>query len=229
MNKKVFCKLTNSTITKIDNDIFFLLEKYLIETGHDADKDSFAIIKQKLQTAPKLNSENFALEVIYVILASGFNQQTAKRKFFEITNLLKQKNDVLLPDLLKIFNNQNKMKSILKIWNNKEIYCSDFYKLKTDNEKLNFLETLPYIGKITKNHLARNLGMNMVKYDVWIKRLGAALYGNGKDFDENILSDDVKIACDTMFDEISKTTGLKKGYIDVVLWKSCQIGLLKFI
>ena len=67
-----------------------------------------------------------------------------------------------------------------------------------------------------------------MKYDVWIKRLGGTLYGNTTPFDENILSDDIH-ACDKMFDEISKETGLKRGYIDVVLWKSCQLGLLKFV
>ena len=227
-SKKVFCKLTDSFITKIEPEVFDLLERYLIENGLDADKDSFAKIKEKLQNSSKLNSTDFAFEVIYVILASGFNQQTAKRKYFEITEILKKSKDVVLSDLLKIFNNQNKMKSILKVWNNKDIYCKNFYNLTTDDERLRFLETLPFIGKITKNHLARNLGMNMVKYDVWIKRLGIALYGTMDICDEKVLDAATKIACDKMFNEISQTMGLKKGYIDVVLWKSCQIGLLQF-
>ena len=141
-SKKVFCKTTDSFITRIDQKVFFSLEKYLIETGEGADKDSFAVIKEKLQNAPILNSKNFAYEVIYVILASGFNQQTAKRKYFEIIKLIEQSNNLLLTDLLNIFNNQNKMKAVLKVWRNKDIYCNSFYKLKTDNEKLKFLETL---------------------------------------------------------------------------------------
>ncbi|MBR1545084.1 MAG: hypothetical protein IJ638_04030 [Alphaproteobacteria bacterium] len=93
---------------------------------------------------------------------------------------------------------------------------------------MDFLETLPYIGAITKNHIARNLGINKVKYDVWIQRLGICLYGTNDLKVSSPLSNSVKIVCDKMFENISKETNLSIGYIDVVLWKSCQIGLLEF-
>ena len=131
-------------------------------------------------------------------------------------------------NLLSIFGNKNKINAICKVWQNKEKYRNNFYNLKTIDEKLNYLETLPYIGAITKNHIARNLGINKVKYDVWIQRLGICLCGNDDMQVSSPLSDSVKIACDKMFENIAKETNLSIGYIDVVLWKSCQIGLLKF-
>lgn len=228
-NRKVFCKITNSFIYKIDKEVFFSLEDYLIKTEQASDKDSFDVIKNKLQNSPILSSSEFVFEVIYVILASGFNQKVAIKKYYEIKNFIENGGKVTQENLLKIFANKNKMNAVCKLWKNKESYRNNFYNLKNEQEKLDYLETLPFIGNITKNHLARNLGMNTVKYDLWIKRLGGTLYSDLIEFDETILTPQVQQACDKMFASIEFETNLKKGYIDVVLWKSCQIGLLQFI
>ncbi len=225
---KVFCKLTNSFISKIDKGVFFALEKYLINSGLASDKDSFEVIKSHLQNPPLFTPSEFAEEVIYVILASGFKQKIAKQKFFEITDFIKKENQAIPENLLKIFGNKNKINAICKVWNNKEEYCENFYKLQSIDEKLNYLEKLPHIGAITKNHIARNLGINKVKYDVWIQRLGISICGKNDMTVSSQLCPETKKACDKMFKSIEKETGLSIGYIDVVLWKSCQIGLLEF-
>ena len=225
---KVFCKLTNNYIKKIDKETFNQLETYLISSGLASDKDSFEVIKQRLQNPPTLSPNEFASEVIYVILASGFKQKIAKQKFFEIMEFIKSGKDVNPTNLLPIFGNKNKINAICKVWNNQDNYCTSFYKLTTTDEKLDFLKTLPYIGEIIKNHIARNLGINKVKYDIWIQRLGIALCGNEKCKAEGTLSPYTKTACDTMFENIKNETNLSIGYIDVVLWKSCQIGLFEF-
>ncbi|MCL2889957.1 MAG: hypothetical protein FWF34_01735, partial [Alphaproteobacteria bacterium] len=96
--------------------------------------------------------------------------------------------------------------------------------------KLSYLSSLPHIGKITANHLARNLGEDIVKYDIWIQRLGVAFVGREdlkSKIDNGNLDPDVKAACDEMFAHLVRETGLPRGYIDVVLWKSCQVGLIK--
>jgi len=215
-------------ISKIDASLFFQIEKHIIESGIGEDKDSFETIKKRLLKPPVLNAGEFAQECIYVILAGGFRQKIAKRKFGEIMNFINNGGEISEKNLLKIFGNVNKIRAIIKIWNNRESFRDGFYNLKTDDEKLNYLGKLPHIGEITKNHLARNLGINKVKYDVWIQRLAIAL---GK---SNLqvgfpLNPDVKILCDKMFVQIEKATGLSKGYIDVVLWKACQTGILKFL
>ena len=102
--------------------------------------------------------------------------------------------------------------------------------LKTLDDKLNYLQKLPHIGKITANHLARNLGEDVVKYDIWIQRLGCVFaqkpelftqINNGK------LCKEIRQSCDEMFSHLAKETNLPRGYIDVVLWKSLQQGLIK--
>ena len=136
----------------------------------------------------------------------------------------------LFDTLIQIFNNKNKINAICKIWENRHTLRDDYYELETLDEKLNYLTHLPHIGKITANHLARNLGEDVVKYDIWIQRLGVT-FANRPELEQKInngkLCDDIKDACDKMFAHLCKETGLPRGYIDVVLWKSLQQGIIK--
>ena len=226
--RQIFCSLTNTAIEKIDAPLFFAIEKHIIDSGLGEDKDSFETIKKRLLEPPVLNAEEFAQECFYVILAGGFRQKTAKKKFFEIMDFINGGGSVCEKNLLPIFGNANKIRAIVKIWNNRKNFRDGFYELKTENEKLSHLSRLPHIGEITKNHLARNLGISNVKYDVWIQRLGIAL-GKSDLQDGFPLNEEVKALCDRMFAEIEEATGLNKGYIDVVLWKACQVGIISIL
>ena len=207
---------------------FYKLESQLREMGLDSDDKSFDEIKNNLSNPKKLSCDEFASAVFYVILAGGFSQKTAKK----IHQIIMQKmpENPCIEDLLKIFNNKNKINAIYKIWNNRQKICDGFYACKNLDEKLSYLQKLPHIGKITANHLARNLGENVVKYDIWIQRLGV-LYGGNTDLAQKIdngkLDKEIKKCCDDMFNYLEHETRLPCGYIDVVLWKSAQNGLIK--
>lgn len=223
----VFSTITNSKTSKIDKNLFEKIEKKIIDLHQDSDKDSFEIIKKNLTNPPILNDEEFAFEVIYVILAGGFSQKTAKRIFGEICDYIKKRNEVSGKEIFQMFHNPNKTNAIAKVWNNRKFYREKFYSIKSDSEKLEFLGTLPHIGKITKNHIARNLGISIVKYDIWIQRLGISLFGTNETA-EFPLDENVKKYCDKMFENLQKETNLPVGYLDAVLWKACQIGILYF-
>ena len=204
------------------------LEARLSKMGLDSDDKSFDEIKQNLSNPKKLTPIEFADAAAYVILAGGFSQKTAKR----IHQIIMKKipKNQCIDDLLKIFNNKNKINAIIKIWNNKQNFCNGFYKCKSLDDKLKYLQTLPHIGKITANHLARNLGENVVKYDIWIQRLGVLYSRNPgliQKIDNGKLDKDIKKYCDEMFEHLSCETGLPCGYIDVVLWKSAQNHLIE--
>lgn len=208
---------------------FFDLDKRLREMGLDSDAQTFDEIKQNLSCSKKLSSDEFAQQAIYVILAGGFSQKTAKKIHQKIINYLVD-NSFNYNDLLNIFNNKNKVKAICEVWKNRDIFCSEYYSLCDLDSKICYLQKLPHIGKITANHLARNLGEDVVKYDIWIQRLGALYAGNSdlqKKIDNKKLLPEIKKACDDMFEHIVKETGLPRGYIDVVLWKACQNGLIE--
>ena len=205
---------------------FFELEKQIRNLGADSDAQSFDEIRENLSHPKKLSPDEFADMCAYVILAGGFSQKTAKRIHKQIMDSI-HTNGADYDTLFAMFHNKNKINAICEIWNNKNALCAGYYGIDDLDDKIKYLSKLPHIGKITANHLARNLGENVVKYDIWIQRLGSKYIGKSLEIDNGKLNPETKCACDEMFAHLSKETGLPRGYIDVVLWKACQIGLIK--
>lgn len=195
-------------------DDFFGLEKRLIDAGLDSDYESFSQIKERLKNPKPVNADEFARMAIYVVLASGFSQKTAKRKHAEIMEYLAESPKPSADRLLRAFNNKNKITAIIKLWQDRQEYRDGYYGIKSNlkseilNLKLSYLSSLPHIGKITANHLARNLGENVFKRDVWIDRL-------------------LKKHGEYLLERLEKELNLPRGYIDVVLWKGCQNGMIE--
>jgi hypothetical protein len=220
---------------------FFDLDRRLRGAGLDSDSSSFDEIKSNLQNRKILSPDEFATAAAYVVLAGGFSQKTAKKIHEKIMNFLAHspQPSVDSNDLLKIFNNKNKINAIVKIWQNRTVYRDQYYKLDDFDSRISYLQKLPHIGKITANHLARNLGENVVKYDIWIQRLGVCFANQlaiskyqianlESKINNGELDSEIKLVCDDMFAHLERETGLPRGYIDVVLWKACQNGYIKF-
>ena len=210
-------------------DWFFDLDARLREIGLDSDAQSFDEIKENLSHRRILDADAFAENCIYVILAGGFSQKTAKKIHAQIMDFLRVRG-ADFDGLFALFHNKNKINAVCKIWENRAQLRDEYYLQNDTGARVNFLSRLPHIGKITANHLARNLGEDVVKYDIWIQRLGVLYAGNpalGAKIDNGKLCAEIKCACDAMFDDLCNQTGLPRGYIDVVLWKSSQVGLIK--
>ena len=223
---------------------FFDLERRLKDAGLDSDFETFDVIKARLASKEPLSADEFARQAFYVILAGGFSQKAAKKIHARVMDYISNNTNPQLDDLIKIFNNKNKMSAILKIWQNRKAYRDGYYTIGKREEgkgnlleqKLAYLSSLPHIGKITTNHLARNLGEDIVKYDIWIQRLGVAFVSQKQSIEhraegiDNLkskinngnLDSEVKAVCDEVFEHLVRETGLPRGYIDVVLWKGLQ-------
>ena len=206
-------------------DWFFDLDARLRGAGLDSDAQSFDEILQNLRARKIYDEDALAGHCVYVILAGGFSQVTAKKIYQKIMESLREFG-ADYNRLIELFNNKNKVSAICKIWENRAEFCNKYYTLKSLDDRLVYLQKLPHIGKITANHLARNLGEDVVKYDIWIQRLGCAFVGKKLPIDNAKLSPDVKCACDDMFAFLVEQTGLPRGYVDVVLWKACQQKLI---
>ena len=208
---------------------FFDLDSKLRALGLDSDAQSFDDILKNLKQRKICSPDEFVDNCAYVILAGGFSQKTAKKIHANIMQMV-QKNGACFDTLIKVFNNKNKISAICKIWENRINYCDGYYKLSNLDDRSQYLQKLPHIGKITANHLARNLGEDIVKYDIWIQRLGV-VYVRRPDLIRKInngnLCEEIKSACDDMFAHLVSVTGLPRGYIDVVLWRGLQQGLIR--
>ena len=208
---------------------FFNLDAILRNAGLDSDAQSFDEILENLKSRKIYNADEFAEHCAYVILAGGFSQKTAKKIHEKIIEIVRV-SGADFDNLIRVFNNKNKINAICKIWQNRVALRDGYYVLSSLDDKLKYLQKLPHVGKITANHLARNLGEDGVKDDVWIQRLGVA-FAKRADLESRInngdLCDEIKYACDDMFAHLVRETGLPRGYIDVVLWRSLQQGLIK--
>ncbi len=210
-------------------DWFFDLDARLREMGMDSDAQSFDEIRENLSHRHVLDADAFAENCVYVILAGGFSQKTAKKIHAQIMDFLRTRG-ADFDGLFAMFHNKNKINAVCKIWNSRAQLRDEYYSLNDTGTRVNYLARLPHIGKITANHLARNLGEDVVKYDIWIQRLGVLYAKNpalGAKIDNKKLCPEIRGACDAMFDDLCRQTGLPRGYIDVVLWKSAQVGLIK--
>lgn len=173
-----------------------------------------------LHTFKRLSCEQFLRHYCYVVYASGFKAATIQSIFdrlesafcdFDLSRLSRMRS---LRKPLAVFRSDRKARNFLsgahliaaEGWTN--------YKKRLASGGVYLLTELPGIGPITKDHLAKNIGMaDVVKADIWLER-AAALCG--------------KNSPDELVDEICKATGETRNTVDVVIWyhgKECAFGV----
>jgi hypothetical protein len=177
----------------IDN--YFTLKANLIESGY-ADE-----IDWQTNLQPITDPIIFRNEAIWVILNSGMKAQIARLIHTRIWQAINDKRDIS-----EVFGHKGKVKAIKFILEN---YTEMFNQYGFSFDKLEFLQSLPYIGKITKFHLAKNLGFDVVKPDRHLVRI-ASFYGF-KD-------------CNELCKWISSSSGDRVSVVDIVLWRSANLG-----
>jgi|SRR6185437_15127102 len=144
------------------------------------------------------DSLRFAYETIWVILNAGMKMQVAR-----------QIESKILPTLAKgesasmVFGHKLKCRAIDDVWKNRVKLFSEY---QSANDKLEYLETLPHIGPITKFHLARNLGLDFCKPDRHLVRIAG---------DET-----ASVMCQRLAD----ATGDRIGVVDCVIWRAANLG-----
>ena len=112
-------------------------------------------------------------------------------------------------------------------------YRRVFQKLTEANDKLAYLTTLPWIGDITKFHLARNLGLDYAKPDRHMVRL-AVQFGYLSSFKELATASSRLFGCSSsnelvtavalLCQDVAKMFGMRVGTVDLILWRWLSSG-----
>jgi len=153
---------------------------------------------------------DFWAEYIWCVYASGFNAKVLSQKFNGLMSAYGpwdwvQSVAVLWPRVKKVIANEKKFTAVLECrailkkigWDAfKEAFC-------TTPEALG---VLPFIGKITKYHLARNIGMDCVKPDLHLVRLA-------KHYEFP--------SPEAMCEFLAGLSGERIGVVDLILWSYC--------
>lgn len=174
---------------------YFELVDRLIELGYAEEID------WQTNLQPVIDPIVFRNEAIWVILNSGMKEQVARLIH---TRIWQAKNDGR--DISEAFNHKGKVSAIKTILRDYEALFNGY---QLSENKVDYLQTIPYIGGITKYHLAKNLGHDCVKPDRHLVRI-AKDYG---------FSD-----CNDLCLHIGKQTGDKVSVVDIVLWRSANLG-----
>lgn len=137
-------------------DRYEALRRQLRELGHGGDYTWSQDLK------PPRSADDFACEYTWVVLNSGMKNTVARGIMDRIWPLVVA--DIPIGDAFK---HPGKRNAIETVWRLREDYFSCFNAL-ADGTVVDWCQTLPWIGKITKYHLAKNLGADVAKPDLKI-------------------------------------------------------------
>ncbi len=175
--------------------IFKFYEKakeYVIKQGYQQEIDY--VEKRKFVN---INPDQFFYEYVYVVLNAGMKNQVAEKIFSAFTR-----------EGVNAIGHLGKRKAVTTAKDNFHAWFAVLSHKETIAEQLEYLKSLPWIGDITKYHLARNIGLDVAKPDRHLVR-----------FAKIFKYDDVQKMCT----DISKKTNDRIGTVDVILWRYANL------
>jgi hypothetical protein len=151
---------------------------------------------------PPTEADDFALEAIFVICNSGMRNTVARQIYEKVRNALCRGRPAG-----SVFGHLGKAAAMDRIWRDREVLLTAY---QTTEDKLEWCALLPWIGKTTKYHLAKNFGADVAKPDVHLQRLADA-HGT---------------TAHGLCADLASRTGYRIATIDVLLWRACANGVL---
>lgn len=144
----------------------------------------------------------FASEIIFVICNSGMKNTVARKIYGMITKALSAGESAST-----VFGHVGKSAAIDRVWRERGQLFTEY---RDAGDKIEFLAKLPWIGNITKWHLAKNFGVDVAKPDVHLQRL----------------ADHHGTTPQSLCEALAKETGYRVATIDTVLWRACANGVI---
>ena len=161
----------------------------------------------------RIDESEFLRESAWTVLSAGFRETVVRRLFAPICDaFLGLKSAAVIQTnrvgcrraALRVFNNHRKIDAIVDIACVVADSGFEVIRRRIQEEDVRFLQTLPYIGSITAFHLAKNLGLPVVKPDRHLQRIAkAAGFGSPRELCELI----------------SECVGEPVQVVDIVLWR----------
>jgi len=153
-------------------------------------------------TAPD-DAMAFFFEYGWVVVNSGMRNQVAEKIWGRILDSLRTGGRVA-----DAFGHPGKAAAIQRAFDEREEL---FVAYIASADKVSFLAEMPWIGPITKWHLAKNFGVDCAKPDRHLSRL-AAREG---------------VSVDELCARLATATGDRVATVDLVLWRAANLGFLQ--
>jgi hypothetical protein len=189
-------------------DSYAIARQYVIDNGFLGE-----ISWQQSRNVETVTETEFLSQFAWVVLAAGFRDSVVRRKFPAIVCAFRTfssadeiaRNEVAChAAAMAVFGNRRKIAAILTA--TKRVASEGFrgVKAKLTDGDIPYLQTFPFMGPATSYHLAKNLGMDVVKPDRHLLRIACVA---GYDSPEAMCRD------------ISSTVGESLPVVDLVLWR----------
>lgn len=192
--------------------LYMTAKERVIEAGY-ADEIDW----QEEVSLADLDEPTFLRESAWVVLSAGFRETIVRRRFGDITkafldwssaDLIMTERESCRSNALLAFGNQKKIDAIMGIAERVATEGIDMISKEIRSRGTEFIQELPFMGQITARHLAKNLGVVMVKPDRHLARM--AITTGYKTADE---------MCRT----IGEIVGDSLSVIDIVMWRYATI------
>lgn len=154
---------------------------------------------------PPDNPDAFAEIVIWVLCCSGMKFAVARLIEGRVLKAIEKGQRIS-----EVFGHDGKAAAMQNLWDNRQRW---FKKYQEAEDKLAFFATLPWIGEITKFHVAKNFGLDVAKPDVHLKRL----------------ADREGVTSQELCERLAKLSGHKVRTVDLVLWRACATGVVNSV
>jgi len=148
--------------------------------------------------------------------SSGLNNRVVEKQMNNFTTLYEAGENAF--DSIP---NGNIRRAVIRVWSN-HINILDVLKSKmNDIERIDFIRTLPQMGKKSGKHFARNMGIDCVKPDIWMERL-AEKYVCWNLVDGYVDPDRMCLNIQKQL-PVGNIPYYRIGTIDVILWRYCNL------
>lgn len=165
---------------------------------------------------PPETAEALACEYTWVVLNSGMKNSVARKIMDRVWPALVEGIPLYgvgpACGVAKVFGHRAKAEAIERGWRDRACWLVSYREAARHDAPavLEWCESLPWIGPITKCHLAKNLGVDCAKPDRWLVRLAAV---DGE-------------TVDGLCRRLAEASGDRIATVDVVLWRACAIGVV---
>lgn len=146
--------------------------------------------------------DDFFCEYAWVVLNSGMKNQVAERIWKKVYAALLKDEPVA-----SVFGHPGKGAAIQAVWDDRWGY---FARYREADDKIEHLGALPWIGPITKWHLAKNFGVDCAKPDRHLVRI-AEIVGE---------------TVDGLCARLAAGSGDRIATVDLILWRAANLGWL---
>ena len=188
--------------------IYMEIKELVIRAGYGAEVDWQAEVDFE-----RVTEAEFLREAAWVILSTGFREAVLRKCFEGISKAFLGWRNARAIDgrrreckeaALAVFQNRRKIEAISDIVRKVAEEGIDCIKREIRLNGVEYLRQLPYIGPVTAYHLAKNLGLDVVKADRHLVRMARSA-GYETPFE--------------MCAEVAGTVGDSVAVVDVVLWR----------